>query len=121
MNNVIVSDPIVQANHFANHYALPVIDEFIPFDLSDDENSQQIFLFTFEELQKILNEMSNTAPGLDGISARFIKYLLESYKRQVLGLFNKFWISGDVPEEWAISKILPIVKPGKYPRQLQSY
>ncbi|GBN63264.1 hypothetical protein AVEN_44778-1 [Araneus ventricosus] len=37
----------------------------------------------------------------------------------MLGLFNSFWISGEVPEEWTTSKILPIVKPGKDPRQLQ--
>ncbi|GBN45076.1 hypothetical protein AVEN_15074-1 [Araneus ventricosus] len=64
--------------------------------------------------------MRNKSPGKDGITKKMISSLSHSNLFRVLGLFNDLLSSATVPESWRMSKIIPILKPGKNASEVTS-
>ena len=87
----------------------------------DDVMTPYNKLFTFEELQLVLNKCKDTAPGEDGVVYKMIKNMPVSGKNYVLKIFNKFFRDSYFPPQWGCSIIVPIAKPGKNPTSPKSY
>ncbi|GBM53757.1 putative RNA-directed DNA polymerase from transposon BS, partial [Araneus ventricosus] len=121
ISNALISDPNTQANLFASHYEQNPIEEFIPFDLSSNEDNYYNNSFSVDEFDYVLQKTPNTSPGRDGITANFIKNLPTSFKSTLLSIYNEIWSTGEIPSEWQIAKILPILKPGRDSKNIQSY
>lgn len=68
-------------------------------------------------VQEVINSIKNTdsAPGHDNVSYSMIKHLPYTAKIMLTSIYNKFMISGFVPEQWRKVKIIPIPKPGGDP------
>lgn len=66
-------------------------------------------------IQELINSIKNndTAPGSDAVSFSMIKNLPISGKTILLLLFNVFFQSGFVPQQWREVNIVPIPKPGR--------
>ena len=54
------------------------------------------------------------APGVDGISNEFYKYLSGYLLDPLTTLFNYVWIKGDYPDKWSEGVIQPLHKKGSY-------
>lgn len=78
--------------------------------------------FTMEELEAALALCRrSSSPGPDGISYRALCYLGESARRELLSLYNSSWQEGNVPDEWKVSRLVPLLKQGKSQLELTSY
>ncbi|GBM34603.1 hypothetical protein AVEN_123139-1 [Araneus ventricosus] len=121
ISNALISDPNTQANLFASHYEQNPIEEFIPFDLSSNEDNYYNNSFSVDEFDYVLQKTPNTSPVRDGITANLIKNLPTSFKSTLLSIYNEIWSTGEIPSEWQIAKILPILKPGRDSKNIQSY
>ena len=51
--------------------------------------------------------------GLDGISNEMLKHLPENTLAYLHALFQKCWMSGEMPNIWKHSIVIPIHKQGK--------
>ncbi|GBO17592.1 hypothetical protein AVEN_188369-1 [Araneus ventricosus] len=120
ISNALISDPNTQANLFASHYEQnPIEQNPIPFDLSSNEENYYNKPFSVDEFEYVLQKTPNTSPGRDGITANFIKNLPIGFKSTLLSIYNEIWSTGEIPSEWHIAKILPILKPGKDSKNIQ--
>lgn len=77
--------------------------------------------FSLAELKNVLCVLSDSAPGIDGISYSFIVKAKESTHQYFLALINCMFSHGFVPAAWKDQIILPILKPGKDPKLSSSY
>ena len=77
--------------------------------------------FTMFELQQALQSKRNSAPGADTISYEMLKQLPDSSKASLLSLINLSWKKGEVPRNWKLAEIIPILKPRKDKLDPQSY
>lgn len=50
-----------------------------------------------------------------------LAHLSEPAVEALLGLFNKVWVTGNIPEAWKKAIIIPFLKPGKPPTSPSSY
>ena len=62
-----------------------------------------------------------SAPGADTISYEMLKQLPDSSKASLLSLINLTWKKGQVPRNWKLAEIIPILKPRKDKLDPQSY
>ena len=62
-----------------------------------------------------------SAPGADTISYEMLKQLPDSSKPSLLSLINLTWKKGQVPRNWKLAEIIPILKPRKDKLDPQSY
>ena len=49
----------------------------------------------------------------DKIHTCFLQYSCDEFRIILLQIFNKIYMSGNIPWQWSSSEILPIPKPGK--------
>ena len=78
--------------------------------------------FSLKELKESIESLpSNKATGEDDIHNIFLKNLPEIKLRELLGIINRSWRTGQLPETWTNSLIIPIAKQGKDPTDPQSY
>ena len=78
--------------------------------------------FTPTELETQLRKCkSRRAPGPDSLCAELLKFLGPIGKRAMLDLINRSCMEGSVPDAWRRAAIVPIMKAGKYPKQVSSY
>lgn len=114
--------PSIWLEEFASKLAPPSVPEecclnpvcvshLVPFDNP----------FSISELDMVLTGLRNSSPGEDGIPYSFIQKLSPPSKDRLLKLFNLFFMSGEVPEDWRTQVVIPILKPGKDSRQASSY
>jgi hypothetical protein len=61
------------------------------------------------------------AEGPDGLAPQFLKNLEDVTRCFMLDTFNKSWREVVCPHFWRDAVIVPILKPGKPPGQLDSY
>ncbi|GFV39571.1 uncharacterized protein TNCV_1368121 [Trichonephila clavipes] len=73
------------------------------------------------ELKRALSSAHNTSPGPDGISYELLRHLNEDSLVSLLYLFNRIWREQVYPTEWQEAIVIPILKPGKYPKNPLSY
>lgn len=120
-NNLIISDPIQQANLIAENLTLNARREEIQIDFSGPYSPDFDQKFSLKELQKAINNTKNSTPGPDGISASIIKILFQKKPQYLLNYLNKIKEKASPPSNWKVSKIIPITKPGKDPSNVQNY
>ncbi|KAM7314374.1 hypothetical protein ISCGN_004158 [Ixodes scapularis] len=78
--------------------------------------------FTAPELQSALRKCrKKTAAGPDEIPYQALTNLTNDALEALLTWFNSIWDSGDVPEEWKVATVVPLLKPGKPPDKAESY
>ena len=59
--------------------------------------------------------------GKDYLHNQFLLHLNYNTKSQLLGIINRIWDTVDIPEIWKTGLLIPILKPGKDPKQPSSY
>ena len=59
--------------------------------------------------------------GDDGVETAFVKRLGEKARNRWREIFNKSWKEGKCPGMWKKAVIIPILKPGKDPKDRGSY
>ena len=79
-------------------------------------------LFCLQELvdQAIKELDTQRAPGADGIHAEFLQNSGPLFRQQLLSVINKSWIC-QVPKQWKVGRITPILKKDKDANQTSSY
>ena len=78
--------------------------------------------FSMAELRRAIRESKrNKASGEDRVSYEMLQKLPKSSVKVVLGLYNKLWTTGEFPEAWRHSVVLPVLKPGKDSKSTASY
>ena len=75
----------------------------------------------FDELNHALSSKHNSAPGADTVSYEMLKQLPDTSKKYLIKLINISWERGEIPSEWKIATIIPIIKPHKDKLNPQSY
>lgn len=69
--------------------------------------------FALVELRSALSSAGDTSPGPDRIHYLMLKNLPEDAQSYLLSFYNRLWATKYFPEEWQISTVIPIPKPGK--------
>ncbi|GFT03192.1 probable RNA-directed DNA polymerase from transposon X-element [Trichonephila clavipes] len=77
--------------------------------------------FDMFELKRALSSAHNTSPGPDGISYELLRHLNEDSLVSLLYLFNRIWREQVYPTQWQEAIVIPILKPGKDPKNPLSY
>ncbi|GFU97022.1 probable RNA-directed DNA polymerase from transposon BS [Trichonephila clavipes] len=77
--------------------------------------------FDVFELKRALSSAHNTSPGPDGISYVLLRHLSEDSLVSLLYLFNRIWREQVYPTQWQEAIVIPILKPGKDPKNPLSY
>ena len=77
--------------------------------------------FSMEELQDALRRAHDTSVGPDEIHYQLLKHMPSSSLLLLLNIFNKIWLSGDLPSDWRKAIVIPIPQPGKYPTNPTNY
>ncbi|GFU46487.1 probable RNA-directed DNA polymerase from transposon X-element [Trichonephila clavipes] len=77
--------------------------------------------FDMFELKRALSSAHNTSPGPDGISYVLLRHLSEDSLVSLLYLFNRIWREQVYPTQWQEAIVIPILKPGKDPKNPLSY
>ena len=77
--------------------------------------------FTLDELRLAVSLSGNTSVGPDSLHYMFFKHMRTTQLIEILKLFNYIWCSGNFPEEWRHSTLIPIPKPGKPADKVDSY
>jgi len=69
--------------------------------------------FSVLELQLEINNLKNSAPGKDHIENLILQNMSSLGIQWLCTLFNKIFLTGIIPHEWADYIMVPILKPGK--------
>jgi ribonuclease HI len=69
--------------------------------------------FSRKEFDWAVQQMADTAPGEDGISARMVKSMPEIGREKLRKVMNESWQGGEVPKKWKRGKIVLLPKPGR--------
>ena len=77
---------------------------------TDELNDQK---FTFDELQRVIKKLKKSAPGTDNISNTMLKHVSKLTIKTLLDLFNNIWQNRHMVENWLLSDLVPIPKPGQ--------
>ncbi|GFU40175.1 probable RNA-directed DNA polymerase from transposon X-element [Trichonephila clavipes] len=77
--------------------------------------------FDMLELKRALSSAHNTSPGPDGISYVLLRHLSEDSLVSLLYLFNRIWREQVYPTQWQEAIVIPILRPGKDPKNPLSY
>ena len=76
--------------------------------------SEEINFMTLERITECLNEMKiKNCEGYDRIPLRVLKEGAQVLAKPLAILFNKIYETKEIPEQWKISKIIPLHKKGK--------
>lgn len=77
--------------------------------------------FQFHELHTALLHKKNTSPGPDFIPYKVIQSLPNVAKNILLTIFNNLWKKGQVPPDWKLQYVVPILKPHKDANSVDAY
>ena len=69
----------------------------------------------------VFNIQKNSSPGEDTIFADMVKKLPSIAQEALLKIYNGIWEADVLPPSWKTSVIVPIAKPGEYPKLRTSY
>lgn len=90
-------------------------------DNNDTDVSAYNSPFTIYELNSALLKSKGSSPGPDQISNEMLKHLDIYQRHYLLNYFNKIWSEHVFPNGWSESYLIPILKPGKDPKEAASY
>ena len=77
--------------------------------------------FSMDELTSAISKSRDSAVGPDDIHYQMLKHLPGAALETLLHLLNDIWISGNFPESWRTSTIIPVLKAGKDESDPSSY
>ena len=78
--------------------------------------------FTLHELNRAIENLpTDKSCGADEIHNQFLLHLPRYFQQNLLGIFNKIWLTGNFPEDWKLALIIPILKENKNPLYPESY
>lgn len=77
--------------------------------------------FTLDELHAALNDCKGSSPGPDNVHYCMIKNLSLTGKLHLLKIYNRIFRNGTFPRNWRKSLLVPILKPGKDPKNPENY
>ena len=63
------------------------------------------------ELEDALAKFKNSAVGYDKLNCEMLKHMPYHCLQILLLLFNKKWLTGEIPPEWLHSVVVPALKP----------
>jgi len=114
-NGVTVSDDKDKANLLNSFFATCFNTSHPPLSVDNSNNRDSEcpdeLLCTSEEVEHLLQNLDESkASGPDGISATMLKRTATSIASSVTALFNLSIQSGQVPNEWKESLVVPIPK-----------
>lgn len=117
-NGSPVLNPYDKAEIFNNTFRIQETLTEKPFENTIKEcfNKKNPILnrhITSAEFHKTLRKLKNKAPGFDKISNQILKNCHDSYKEEILDVFNQSLALGDVPNVWKFGLILPFLKANK--------
>ena len=77
-------------------------------------NSQEVNFMTLERVAECLNELKiKNCEGYDRIPLRILKEGAQILAKPLTVLFGRIYETKEIPEQWKISKIIPLHKKGK--------
>ena len=101
-----------------DHQVVQIIDRAANAFQDESYNAR----FVLKEIKDTIHHLNaNKSCGADYVHNQFLIHLPETKIMQLLGIFNRIWRSGDIPTEWKLGLIIPILKPGKDPLLPGSY
>lgn len=131
--NEIVEDPKIITNMLGEHYhkvsSTLYMDNQQKNDLrklkdsildNPENNFQHLDMdFSREELDRAIQNTSNTAPGSDGYKYVIYQKFSPRNKAVLLRFYNEIWRNGKRPKSWSKSLIIPVPKSpnSKYPSE----
>ena len=78
--------------------------------------------FNLSELKKAVKKLKvRKSPGPDQIHNEMLTHLGEIGKKVILNLINITWTKGELPREWKVATIKPLLKKGKPAGEVSSY
>ncbi|GFU73461.1 probable RNA-directed DNA polymerase from transposon X-element [Trichonephila clavipes] len=77
--------------------------------------------FDMYELKRALSSAHNTSPGPDGITYELLLHLNEDSLISLLYVLNRKWREQVYPTQWQEAIVIPILKPGRDPKDPLSY
>ena len=78
--------------------------------------------FNIDELKTVITSLKeNSAMGQDTIHNTFFKHFPDKLLENLLQAINKIWKTGNSPQQFKQSTLLPILKNGKDPTVVESY
>ena len=113
----IQSPPSEARSNFDMQY-LSYVEEFMK-NIYDSPLSSNLYMtdlpISVHEVQTELKSLKlGKAPGIDGISNEFYKYLSDHLLQPLTTLFNYIWEKGIYPDKWSQGIIQPLHKKGSY-------
>ena len=102
------------SNHCSDSFSkhkIKVENQKLKFDSSNEEYYNKEF--NIDELKTSLHKAHDTAEGPDKIHYQFLKRLPSDVLHILLQIFNDIWKTGNFPDIWKETTIIPIPKPGK--------
>lgn len=98
-------------NHFASNYSSSSTS------VNFDEMQGGILGFSFSNITKVeldnaLMKIKSNSVGADGFSIKFLKIIYPHISNLILHFFNYIFTTSTYPENWKISRIVPIPKKG---------
>lgn len=95
-------------------------DSYAQEVLAPDSNLDRPF--TRGELESALHSgKANTAPGPDQVTTNMLRNLPDHIGQELLCQINQIWETGQLPQDWKHSAVIPIPKPGKDKGDLANY
>ena len=130
-----VDDPVEVSNVLGQYYSdMSSSRNYRPFfrDNIQDMNEQmpeftsdnsEIYNeeFKMSELERAVSLCGNTSVGPDMVHYAFFKHMNDRQLQEILKLINYIWCTGNYPQEWRHSIIIPIKKPGKSGENPEAY
>jgi len=106
-----------------------ILDTFVASDnTSTDSNDHSVLrgewteplvttddvLFTSAEIKDAIHKFdSKKTPGRDGINSEVLRRVFDQFPKYFTSVYNLCLSNGYFPDEWKVSLIIPLVKPGK--------
>ena len=94
-------------------------DDTLCKDISDEDCINDAF--NMNEMNNVLKDLKNSAPGKDDIYAIMLKNLPQMALDIILDLYNDIWNFSCFPSQWYEVVQIPVLKPGKDPTLVSSY
>ena len=99
---------------FMNKHSQPTPRNEVDINkLFENHNENFESLISAKTVQNKINKLKKSASGIDKISNNILKSLPSSAIKTLTNNFNKIIETGKIPDEWKISKVIPLQKPGK--------
>ena len=124
-NRIAASDPTMDGNTL-HQFACKLAPDFVQNQPShdqavDNQSSDFDADFTLNELEAVLANVSDSAPGEDRISYSMITHLAQEDKQFLLDCYNEAYRESKIPAWWKVAKVIGIKKPGKDPSKAESW